>query len=51
MAVSIVFEHRCNYDLFGTCSALTSIRQIGQQQPGIQNYSLHIHDCNFSHSF
>jgi len=35
MAVSIVYDHKCNYDLFGTCSALTSIRQIGQQQPGI----------------
>jgi len=35
MAISIVFEHSCNYDLFGNCSALTSIRQIGQQQPGV----------------
>jgi len=35
MAVSLVFEYHCKYDMFGNCSALTSIRQIGQQQPGV----------------
>jgi len=35
MAVKIVYENHCKYDLFGNCSALTSIRNIGQQQPSV----------------
>jgi len=35
MAVSIMFENKCKYDMFGYCSALTSIREIGQEQPAI----------------
>lgn len=32
-AIRLVFENPCATDLFGSCKTLTSIRQIGEQQP------------------
>jgi len=38
VAVRAILEQPCQYDLFGSCKPLTSIRQIGQQQPGLKTY-------------
>jgi len=35
LAVSTVLEHPCQKDLFGDCRPLTSILQVGQQQPSL----------------
>jgi len=35
LAVRTIFENPCQKDLFGDCRPLTSIRQVGQQQPSL----------------
>jgi len=35
LAVRTIMEHPCQKDLFGDCRPLTSIRQVGQQQPSL----------------
>jgi len=33
LAVRVIFENTCQFDLFGDCRPLTSIRQVGEEQP------------------